>query len=498
MKRISLTTQTVTLGIGRMLNMAASALTMMVLARIMPDHASYGAVWQLLMLNVVFSQVFALGLPQAIYYFLPRYQGGEQKGFLAQIVLMLMGSGALLALGLYAGADGLGRFLGSDQLPGMLRVFAPYPVFILPMLVLEGTLLHFQRPLAIVSFNLVLRVGVFCALVIPTLLRLPLSVAVGIWVGLGGLMCAVALLLIFTGVRALPLIWRPAMLRETWVFALPMLLVTLVNTGVGYVDRIIVANRFGSAAYGVYANATIEIPTVTMITNATVIVLTAEFARRASLGDYAGILPIWHRATIKTALLIFPSFGFLAFWAQETMVLLFSERYAESGGLFGIAVWLIPLALFAMRPLYVAHGAMFVLAGLTLIELLFGVPCMLLFGHWFGLKGVVVGMVLSGYLGIIPWVHWYVRRLTQIGWRAFMPWRTIAAALLIALMAGAASRALHLWPGDRWPLPATYVTAGVVFLALYFTGLFLTGLLGHLAPGAARWSLLRRAEKVGQ
>ncbi|HEY3418701.1 MAG TPA: hypothetical protein VGM23_17640, partial [Armatimonadota bacterium] len=80
-----LTEQVAIIGAGRLVTMAIAAGTMMVLARIMPDKESYGTVMQLLMLYLLFSQVFSIGLPQAVNYFLPRYQGGEQRGFLTQV-----------------------------------------------------------------------------------------------------------------------------------------------------------------------------------------------------------------------------------------------------------------------------------------------------------------------------------------------------------------------------------------------------------------------------
>jgi O-antigen/teichoic acid export membrane protein len=500
MTRIALTTQVAILGFGRLLNMVAAAATLMVLARIMPDRESYGAVNQLLMLNLVFSQIFALGLPQSIYYFLPRYAGGEQKGFLLQIILMLMAAGGVLGLGLYFGAETLGRIFNTDSLSALLRAFALYPVFVLPILALEGTLLFFGRPVAIVVFSTIMRLGMFCALVFPTLLGMSLTRTVDIWVGTAGVLFAVALPVIFANLRGVPFVWRATMLRDTLAFSLPLSLVTLVGASVSYIDRFLVANQFGAAAYGVYANASMQLPTVTMIINATVVVMTAEFSRRASVGDYAGILPIWHRAAAKTALLIFATLGFCAFWGRETMVLLFSDRYADSGSLFSIAVWGIPLYLFTMRPLFIAHGALSMLIGLTLLDLVLVVAGMLLFGHWFGLSGMIFGVVLAGYLGAIPWVHCYVNRLTRIGWRAFMPWRTIAAALLFAVAAGAASRLVHLWLGNQWPLLAVYVTAGVLYLLLYFAVLYLTGLLDLLLPERyrPRWLpyLGRRPERT--
>lgn len=488
-----LTVQAATIGMGRLLNMAAAASTLIVLTRIMPDKSSYGAVCQLIMLYMVLSQVFAVGLPQSTYYFLPRYSGGERRGFLTQTILLLMLSGLMLGTGLYIGADGISRLLGSPLLADLLRIFAIYPVFMLPTLAVEGTLLHANRPLAVVIFNATVRIGMFCALVIPTFMHASLPSTIGIWMMLGGVMWAIALVLMFSTVRGLPFVWKREMLRAEWGFSLPLAAVTLISINSNYIDRFLVSHAFGAAAFGVYANGTIEIPTVTMVTNATAVVLMAEFSRRTSTGDFGGVLPIWHRAMVKTGVLIFASLGFLAFWAPETMRILFSNRFADSGSIFSIYVWIVPLLLFAMQPLYVSLGATRVLIAVTAFDLLMGMIWIPVFGHFFGLVGMAFGAIFARYLGTCLWVHWYVRWLTKIGWRAFMPWRKIGIALFIALAAGASSRLLERWLMQGWHMVLAYGAALLAYVILYSVGLHFTGLLTALT--SARWIPSRHAPR---
>lgn len=477
-----LSAQVAIIGIGRLLNMAAAAGTMMVLARIMPDKESYGAILLLIMLYVMLSQIFAVGLPQSIYYFLPRYQGGEKRGFLTQVVILLLIAGGLLGCAFYLGADGLGRLLGTAKLPALLRIFAWYPLCMLPTLAVESTLLHYNRPTTAVIFNATVRVGMFCSLVIPTWLHAPLTHTVHIWVVVAGLMGIIALWLTFSMVRGLPVIWHGRMFRETWKFTLPLAALTLLSLCVSYLDRFIVSHSFGAAAFGAYSNATFEIPTVTMVTNATAIVLLAEFSRRTAANEETALLAIWHRATIKTGIVVLASFGFLVFWGHETMQLLFSSRFAESGAIFSIYVWNIPFCLFALRPLYVARGATLVLAGLTAWDFVTNSVCMLALGHIFGLKGIVYGILLAGMIGVSIWVHVYVRYLTRIGWKAFMPWAAVGLNILVALTAGGITRLLLLRLTRAWPMIAVFITAIVTFFLLYTLGLYLARLLDYILP----------------
>jgi len=482
-----LSTQAAIIGIGRFLNITVAAGTLMILARIL-DKVSYGAIGQLLMLYMVFSQIFSVGLPQSTFYFLPRYTGGERRGFLLQTIFLLMLFGLLLGSGLYFGANALGRLLGNAMLPDLLRTFAIYPFFMLPTLAVEGTLLHANRPLSTVVFSILIRVGMFCALIIPTLMHAPLAATLRIWMGVGAIMWVISIALMLSTVRGLPFVWRRSMLRDEWQFSLPLAGVTLLTISANYLDRFLVSNTFGVAAFAIYANATIDIPTVTTVSNAASAVLMAEFSRRTSRGEMEEMLAIWHRAITRLAVLGFASLGFLAYWAHETMRLLFSARYAESGAVFSVIVWVIPLRLVAVQPLYVALGATRYLAGITAAGLLVGAVAVVTGGHFLGLPGMAAGSVTAGYFNVLVAIYILSCRLTRIGARNFLPWRRAGAILLLSLVAGGISRGLFFLAMRHWPALISYSVALLVFLLGYTGGLYLLRLHGLLIPAG----LLRR------
>jgi len=480
------------IGFGRTLNMAVAAGTLIVLSRIMPDRQSYGAICQLIMVYVIFSQIFAAGLPQSTYYFLPRYQGGERRGFLLQTIILLLLSGLLLGLALYACADLLARLLGNPLLADLLRAFAPYPFFMLPTLAVEGTLLHSQRPLAVVVFTTAIRVGMFLSLTVPTLLQASLLHTVQVWLVHGVIMCLIALALMLSTVRGLPCSWHARMLRDEWSFSLPLAGVTVAMLGAKYLDRFCVSHAFGADAFGMYTNATVDIPTVVVVANATSTVLTAEFSRRSSQGDDTAIVAIWHSAIRKSAALAFASLGFLAFWSHETMRLLFSARFADSGTIFSIYLWTIPINMFNLQPLYIAAKATGVLAIQVVFDIALGVLLVPLGGYLWGVPGMAIGAVATAYLANIIGIHWYVRRLTTIGWKAFMPWRQLGLLLCAALGAGGLCRlAATLLPAG-WTHFVIYGMALGIFLGGYLGGLYLLRLHTLLLPAA--WS--RRVQRL--
>lgn len=484
-KTLQLRAQVAIIGVGRVLNMLAAAGTLMVLARVLPDRDSYGALCQLIIMYMALSAVFAVGLPQSTYYFLPRYEGGQRRGFLLQTIVLLLLSGTLLGIGLYFGADVLGEKLRSPQLPALLRVFALYPIFMLPTMAVEGTLMHGQRPVAVVFYALVVRLSMFASLVVPTLLGAPLLTAVTIWVAMAGIMGVVAIVLMLSTVRRVPVVWERHMLREEFGFSLPLALSTIISTAMIYMDRVFVSHYFGAEAFGIYTNGTIEIPTVTVVLNSVSVVLMAEFSRRMSMNDEESVTAIWHRAMLRIAVLIFASLGFLAFWSHETMRLFFSDRFADSGIIFAIYLWSIPVQLFILHPLFVSHGATRMMVWLSIFGLPLEFVCLVVGGKLGGLPGMAAGTLAARYLGTVIAIHLYTHRVTKVGWLRFAPWKMLLGVLLLAVLAGGASRLLHFAP-VAWPMPLRYALALLGFLGLYAAAMHRIGMLDYVLPARFR------------
>lgn len=477
-----LTQQTAIIGAGRFVNMAAGAATLMVLARILPDKVEYGAVCQLIVLYMVLSQLFAVGLPQANYYFLPRFTGGLRRGFLTQTTLLLMCSGALLSLGLFFGAGVIGRLMSNPGLPALLRIFAIYPIFMLPTLAVESTLLHDDRPLTSVIFNVIVRVGMFCGLVIPTLLHVPLPQTITVWMAVAGAMWVAAIYLIFSTVRGLPFVWRPQMLHDEVTISLPLAAGMLVSLGAVYLDRFLVSHYFGPKIFGIYTNASLEVPTVTMVTNAMAAVLTSALCKQQPTTENPSDLPIWRHAMAKAAVVLFASFGFLAFWGQETMRVFFSDRFADSGAIFSIYVWVIPIQMIMLQPLFIARGVPHLIIYLRILGFALELFFVLLLGHYFGLFGIPCGVVISQYVSTVLSMSWFNYRLARVSWRALLPWDTVMRCLLIALGAGATSWLIHLLLPGKAPLLLRYGLGLSLFLACYLTGMYRLHLLGNIVP----------------
>src|SRR5437899_4396195 len=111
----------------------------LVLVRLLDPHA-FGTYKQFFLVGQTLLLVGQLGLTQSLYYFLPR--GGAQRGaYVAQVVVLLAGIGALLGTGTWVAAPLLARWLASPELVGLRVPLAVYSAAMLAAAPLESALL---------------------------------------------------------------------------------------------------------------------------------------------------------------------------------------------------------------------------------------------------------------------------------------------------------------------------------------------------------------------
>ena len=131
-----------------------------------PEYGTFRQVW---LVNKGLLDVLALGVPLSVYYFVPRLSDDHKRRFVAQSLLVLAGLGLVLAAGVFIGAPVLARTFNNPEIEPLLRLFALYPLFAMPVSGLESVLLSLGRSAQYWVFRIVDRV----ALVADVLLAEP-------------------------------------------------------------------------------------------------------------------------------------------------------------------------------------------------------------------------------------------------------------------------------------------------------------------------------------
>ncbi len=463
--------------------LVASIAMAAVLARLL-TKADYGAFSQVITLYAIMSLIFQVGIPQSLYYFMPRLPAEEKRGFALQGAFLLAAQGAVISAILYFGADFIGRAWNSPELPPLLRAFAPYPILMLPIVAMENVLVILNRAATVAAFNALAKLMQFTVVVTPIWFGAAMVSSVRLWVILAGVELVVAMLLMQMPMRGLPVRFRLGHLRDQYVYALPFGLAAFFGAFAYYADKIMVNVLRGPEQYAVYVNGAIELPVVGVISVAVTMSITPSLVAYAKEGRQAEFLQLWYRAQEKVAVILFALLGWLIFFAPEAVTLLFSRKYAEAALLFQIFLLLVPARLCSFQSIMVPLRLNWAYASVQVVQSsLAYVLCGILLSQ-FGLVGAAVGAVVTVYTAIAIYGLVSARAL---GIRTIDIWSFRRLSLNLALAFGAG---LVAWL-TVWTIPSSnYVNmalrlgmGGAVFATCYFAA--------GARLGVVRWQDIR-------
>ncbi len=420
------------LSFGQALTKMVGLVSAMILARVFSkeDYATYR---QSLMIYAFAAPVLTLGLPQAIYYFMPN-QPDRKRNILANNMATLALTGSLFtAFLLFGGSDFLAKQFNNPELAQTLRVMAWYPLFLLPVSGLGACLMVSNRVKQVASYSVISRMVMFVTVLVPVFIwRTPFAGVVG-FVLAAFVVMGPALWLMFrtTDTGAYRPEWSG--IKEQLKFAVPLGLAGMVGQLCINLDKILVSTFFDPETFAVYVNGAMEIPLIGMITGSATAVLLPDITRMLGAGNNKEALELWKRAAVKCALIIFPVMGFLMVMAPELMTLLYGEQYVGSAVPFRIY-----LILLVTRIAFT--GALFIALNKTRIILLsscVGLLVNLTFSLWLisvvGPSGAVIGTVIAVLLFCKPFEFWILSTVLKLRLTEIIPFVSLMRIALIVL-----------------------------------------------------------------
>ena len=406
---------------GQSLTTLVGLVSAVVLTRLFTqdDYATYR---QTLLAYTFAAPFVILGLDRALFYFLPN-EKRRARGVLVENLTVLAVGGLGLTVFLLAGGNHLlaGRF-NNPALVTALLLLAPYPLFMVPTTTLSACLLARDRAAQVAAYNVVSRLIMLLAVVIPCLFFPRPTVAIVGMVAGAGIAAMIAMTLMFRACDSGD--WRPTFggMRSQIAFALPLGLSTLVGTVSRGLDQVFVAAMCPAATFAVFVNGAMEIPLVGIITGSVTSVLIVDYAKLYKEGRLDEIVRLIHRAMVKCALILIPVMAFLLCMAPELMRVLFGVRYEGSAVPFRIYLLLLPMRTLTFGAIFMATGNSRYILGQAIIQL---VGKLLLTSYaisYFGPSGAAMTTVLIAYCATIPYSLVYLCRILNKRALHLFPW----------------------------------------------------------------------------
>lgn len=401
-------------------------ITSMLLARFRTLE-EYGTYSQIIMVTDLVSTILMLGLPNSINYFLAKSETQEEKQrFMSIYVTLSTILTALIALCLFASLPMIIRYFDNPAITAFAYVFAIYPWSSLMINSLGNTCVVYGKANRLIVFNIVHSVSTLGLLLLSKVFGMTFRQYMLIYMAETLLFALFSLGWIGKMVGMIRPLLSSKIIREVFVFSIPMGLASVVGTLNAELDKLVIGRFFTTEEYAIFANAAKELP-VTMLAASLTAVLLPRFVRLLSKGKQDQVVKLWsYAAQLSFCFMSLVVGGFVVF-APDIMALFYSEKYATAGG---ILVFRIYAVILLFRAIY--WGIILSATGKTkfvfyssLLTLSLNFGGNILFCYLFGFAGPAISSLVV--IAIMAWVQLqFSCKILKISILEILPWKQMA------------------------------------------------------------------------
>jgi len=450
---------------GRALGFIASFAIPLVLVRVF-DPSGFGTYKQLFLIYATLYGIAQFGMAESLFYFLPtaHHLGGR---YATNAMLVLLAAGGLGLGALWATSGAIGTGFNNPAIARYVPLIGLYLLLMLVSAPLEIVMTARRRhayAFWTYAFTDVLRAGL-C--IVPALVFRRLD-----WVLYGVLACALLRL-----AATLTYLKREygADLRPDWsllakqlAYAGPFALAVIIDMLQSNLHQYAVSYRFDAATFAVYSVGCLQIPLVDFMMTSTGNVLMVGMRESQQGEGSRAPLALWLDTTRRLALIFLPLVGGLLVTADDLILSLFTRNYSGSVPIFMVWSLSVPFsALLTDSVLRVyADTRYLIVVNTAKLALLAGLLVLLL--PPLGMRGAVLAallaIVFSKGLALGR-----VQGLLGVGIADLLPWRSLAATLVLVALAAVPAlsmRALIATAGPMRLLVTGAIYAGACALLL--------------------------------
>ncbi len=271
------------LTVSKVISLCISMLTTMLLSRFR-TFTEYGTYSQLLLVVNLVSSLFMLGLPNSINYFLARAETQEQRRkflsvyyTLSTILSVVMGGALVLAVPL------IEAYFDNQTIRGFIYFLALYPWSSVISSSVENVLVVYQRTRFLMAYRLINSLCLLGTVVVIQWLELGFSAYMQLYMAVcAAFGISVYLIAAWLG-GGLRFSFDKKMIREIFVFSIPLGLASVVGTLNIEIDKLLIGRLMSTEDLAVYTNASKELP-LTIIATSITAVLLPQLAKMSKKG----------------------------------------------------------------------------------------------------------------------------------------------------------------------------------------------------------------------
>lgn len=406
----------------------------MVAARILSKQ-DYATMRQTMLAYSFVAPLLLLGLPDSLYYFLPR-EHNRRRGVLINNLVLIFIMAMVFSIFLAAGGYKLLalRFNNPD-LAQTLKWMIPYPLYVMPAGILGAVLLTQNKTFLLTKYNvissLLLTILAVAGVIITRTYKGPLLAQIYF----PALLLPVVLWLCFRNVPGK--ISRPDIMnmKEMVKYAVPLGLAGMLGTLMLETNKVIVSAMCSPDEFADYVNGAIEIPFVGIITLSISAVILVDMTRYVHQGEQMTALELFKKAAIKSATILFPVMIFLLVTGKSFIVTLYSEKYLESIVPFYIYLFILPIRIVIYGSALMALGQSNVILIRSVFDLIVNIILSIVLVHFIGYLGAAISTVLTLYFWTTPYNLFKIGKGFRVSPLKTLPFKELAHIMFLSLIA---------------------------------------------------------------
>lgn len=462
----SLTRSAGLVGISKLVNILGLLAASMILTRLL-SRSEYGNYEQVWLVYNSFLPLIGYGLSSSIYFFSARE---DRRVVYSSAAVGTTIIGVLTGIVLLVFAPLIARWFNSDQLTEYIRIFAAYAVLSSPSLMFESVFVTEKRVGWLLAGNALVAALFATAVLVSAIVFHNLAV---VFASIAVVGAAKSLFLFYFLLKENRLSSEriSPVLKAQLMYALPILVSSLVGTVSKQIDRILVTLLYSADKFAIYAIGSKEIPMIAVITGSASAVLFPVFSELGSSEDSGRFIELWRNSIAKTGLFLLPMMIFLLFAANDFMVFFFGDKYAASAGIFRIFLLLLPLRLVFYSQALFSLGKQKIYMYTTIVELILSGICSYILLRLYGLEGAAIGKVAVSYLEVAV-LAGILMFLLKTNVKEFFPWMRIFKIVGFSIVGVLPSALVGSLIGSVY---VRFVAEGICFMVVFGAIALLTG-----------------------
>lgn len=422
------------LSIGGWLSTLASMIFGIVASRWL-SMSDYATIRQTFLAYDFVAPALMLGLPTALYYFLPQ-EHHNKRGVVIDNISLLLFTGVIFSLFLVCGGYRLiaSRF-DNPALLETLPWLIPYPLILMPTASFAAVLVLHNRTTLLAAYNLLLSVSVTLFGIVAVLATHSYLAPIIVRIVIPALIMPLALYHMLSTVPGFIRWPHRTTMRSMVRYSFPLGAATMLGQITLQLHAIIVSSMCTPEEFAVYINGAAEIPIVGIVTGSIATIILADMSSLCAQGDKSAALVLFRKAATKAACILFPTTCFLLVVATPFMSMLYSNQYAESALPFRVYLLILPIRIVVYGSALMALGLTKIILIRSIFDLFINAILCWLLVRALGYIGAPIALVLTLYLWTTPFNIIQLGHGFNVNWKCALPIRELTAILTLSIAA---------------------------------------------------------------